>query len=65
MKIISMGDGIFDDTQADLEGKPCLVLLADSREELSAAMQSISWGDAVTVVRAGEPNGDAPKDGET
>jgi hypothetical protein len=47
-----MGDGIFDDTQADLEGKPCLVLVADSRAELSALMQTISILDPVTVVRA-------------
>ena len=42
MRIGSMGDGIFDDTQADLDGKPCIVLLADSREELRAALQGLS-----------------------
>lgn len=62
MRIVSIGDGIFDDTQADLEGKPCLVLLADSREELALAMQAVSFTDAVTVVRATPPNGPAKKE---
>lgn len=52
MKIFSMGDGIFDDTVEALEGKPCLVLVADSREELATALADIGMSDAVTVVRS-------------
>ncbi len=54
MRIHSMGDGIFDDTQAEVEGKPCLVLVADTREELSAALQGIGLLDSVTVVRSAQ-----------
>ena len=70
MRIVSMGDGIsddtqayLDDTQAYLEGKPCIVLLADSREELSAAMQGLSILESVTVVARAMQTGSKESNG--
>lgn len=51
MKIHTMGDGLFDNVLEEVEGKPCLLLVADTREELSAALQDIGFSDDVTVVR--------------
>ena len=59
MRIHTMGDGIFDETQAEVEGKPCLLLVADSRAELGAALQGIGLRDAVTIVKAAQPSGAA------
>lgn len=52
MKIYSMGEGVFDEVVTDLAGKPCVVLLCDSRDELSAALTGIGFRDEVTIVRA-------------
>ncbi len=68
MKIYSMGDGTLDEAVDDLKGKPCIVLLCDSRTELSDALRDIRFRDAVTVVKRvdQEPSaaaGDASKEG--
>ncbi len=57
MQIYSMGEGLFDEAVQDMAGKPCVLLMCDSREEFSNALRGITFGDPVTVVRASEPNG--------
>jgi len=56
MKIHTMGDGLFEDAVEAVEGKPCLLLVADSREELSAALEGIGIHDDVTVIRRPAPH---------
>lgn len=59
MQIYSMGEGIMEESAKDMEGKPCILLVCDSRDELSDALRGIGFRDRVTVVRSSsEPNGE-------
>ncbi len=53
MRIYSIGDGIMDETKADLAEKPCVVLVCDSRDELGTALHGIGFRDPVTVTPHG------------
>lgn len=60
MKIYSMGEGVFDEVVKDLDGKPCIVLMCDSREELSNALRGVSFDTPVTVVPVFPPAPGSP-----
>lgn len=52
MRIHTVGDGIFDDAVKDVEGQPCVLLVADSREEIAVVLRDVRFRDDVTIVRA-------------
>lgn len=58
MKIVSMGEGLFDDVVQDMHGKVCILLECDSHEEMSNALRDFGFRDAVTVVRRPDVQGE-------